>query len=679
MNPPSETIRHFENSILTIAVFLTPKDPIAASLKPITISAHFDGHNVGQTAYDNAINVAMILELCCAIVESPVAPPHPIHIILDGSEEFGLSGARIYVERVSNHSHILNLDALGTGGPFVVSQKTANGSSVLHSMSRVPGAYFLTVCSFLMTSGIVSSSTDLEVFRDAGFTGAECDYLGNPAHYHTSFDRIRSSADITLAGNQIFHFVMHFEETSKDRDYVGLGIAPLVIIIDQLALMILSILTFVIVLSVVIFLIVTKRLTIIRTEVLSIVGVSFVPLIVLIILGCLIYAISSLSYCCNFTFAFASMNVLGASLFVGCVSLFHAADIARHTWQLCFTLGTSLLSVCTCFCDFALPFWWAAIWSVGYYPCLLKPWGRYIAPFFNAIALLPFLFEFSSLWVLSVRYSGSIPGIIPDLLVPLFTWLMTTVIGYAVLSCCRAEKPLTTTSEWKPLFGLTSIIFFIYLLLGSPFSNDYTILGWQQQVVYENGSSTIAFVPTMGSRTLRYLKRMITHQPHVQIEDDFVAPYFHAPAVVQRLEQYEFPTFAKWPQFEFVSVESNPSERIVQFCLFDVPEGMRSVSLLIDCPGGEDCVRDVTGVDDLVHIAHGNVNHGMILRYQPVYAPFLLNLTVAGPEVPVEVVFNWNMKTPEGIAFAALFPAYVCSQQKYRVLLDTSLVKLRYV
>jgi hypothetical protein len=145
MNPNSEVVFHQENSVRTIVVHLTPRDPALADRKPLTLSAHYDGHNVGQSAYDNAINVAMILELAMAIASADAPPPCPVRVVLDGSEEFGLSGARMYVQRTRNWSHVLNLDSLGTGAPFVLSQKTRDGSSVVRSLARVPGVFALTV------------------------------------------------------------------------------------------------------------------------------------------------------------------------------------------------------------------------------------------------------------------------------------------------------------------------------------------------------------------------------------------------------------------------------------------------------------------------------------------------------------------------------------------------------
>jgi hypothetical protein len=159
------------------------------------------------------------------------------------------------------------------------------------------------------------------------------------------------------------------------------------------------------------------------------------------------------------------------------------------------------------------------------------------------------------------------------------------------------------------------------------------------------------------------VERYVISKSSLSINHLFIAPYFHSSAIVQRFEQIELPNFARWPKFELIE-KLNADLRVIEFQLLEVPPEMRSISLLVHCPNNRDCI-------------HNNVNHGMILHNQPVYAPFSLNLTVAGAQIPIEIVFNWNIQSPQFSTFSALFPAYVRPQQKYRVLLDTSLLTVR--
>jgi hypothetical protein len=260
-----------------------------------------------------------------------------------------------------------------------------------------------------METGIVSSSTDLEVFRAATYTGGEADFLGNPSHYHTSFNRIRSSDDITMAGHQLFRFVMNFQDAGKDSDVVALGIAPFTIFIKQFPLMILSIVTFVLIAAVFICLIIRQTIEYRLWDGLKMLGIVNATLLVMVVTGAIVYGVNSLSYCCNFVFGFVSVVAFGGLVFVGFVALLKAADIVGYKWQLFFTCLNGLLSAALCFCDFALPFWWATVWSLGYFLCLIRPWGQWLMPLFNTVALIPFLFEFTTLWVVAARYSGRFP------------------------------------------------------------------------------------------------------------------------------------------------------------------------------------------------------------------------------------------------------------------------------
>jgi hypothetical protein len=345
-----------------------------------------------------------------------------------------------------------------------------------------------------------------------------------------------------MAGHQLFRFVMNFQDSGKDDDVVALGIAPFTIVIGQLPLMILSIVTFALAAGVFIFLIVRQTIEYGLWDGLKMLGIVSATLLVAVVTGAIVYGVNSLSYCCNFVFGFVSVAIFGDLVFVGFVALLKAADIAGYKWQLFFTCLNGLLSAALCFCDFALPFWWATVWSFGYFLCLIRPWGQWLMPLFNIVALIPFLFEFTTLWVVAARYSVAIPGVIPDLLLPLFGWLMTIEVGFATVACVVREnlkatdRKLTTANEWKLTFPLAVLLLIVFLVIGPPYSNDYTILGSRQQLVFENGSSLIVFAPLMGRRTAGHLKKLVRYQL-LSYEDSVHAPYVDGPAVVRRIDR----------------------------------------------------------------------------------------------------------------------------------------------
>lgn len=64
----------------------------------IVISAHLDGHDLGQSALDNATGVAVALAAARALAPRVSAQTHGLRICLFSAEEWGLAGSRRYLD-----------------------------------------------------------------------------------------------------------------------------------------------------------------------------------------------------------------------------------------------------------------------------------------------------------------------------------------------------------------------------------------------------------------------------------------------------------------------------------------------------------------------------------------------------------------------------------------------------
>jgi len=87
----------------------------------VVVCAHYDGHDLAESALDNATGVACALELARALAPSMAERPRGLRVILFTAEESGLLGSRRYVASLSEAdrrriSVVLNLDTL-TGSP----------------------------------------------------------------------------------------------------------------------------------------------------------------------------------------------------------------------------------------------------------------------------------------------------------------------------------------------------------------------------------------------------------------------------------------------------------------------------------------------------------------------------------------------------------------------------------
>jgi len=66
----------------------------------IVVSAHIDGHPLGESAIDNATGVAVALALARRLASHVSECPHGLRICLFSAEEWGLLGSRLWLERM---------------------------------------------------------------------------------------------------------------------------------------------------------------------------------------------------------------------------------------------------------------------------------------------------------------------------------------------------------------------------------------------------------------------------------------------------------------------------------------------------------------------------------------------------------------------------------------------------
>jgi hypothetical protein len=84
----------------------------------VALSAHIDGHPLGESAIDNATGVAVALALARVMAAHVAACPRGLRICLFGAEEWGLVGSRLWLARMDEAARgrmviNLNLDSVG--------------------------------------------------------------------------------------------------------------------------------------------------------------------------------------------------------------------------------------------------------------------------------------------------------------------------------------------------------------------------------------------------------------------------------------------------------------------------------------------------------------------------------------------------------------------------------------
>ncbi|OHS94164.1 hypothetical protein TRFO_39614 [Tritrichomonas foetus] len=678
-------VHHQQNSILTIVIKFTPKDEKYRNKKPLTFSAHYDGHNVGGTAYDNAINVAMILEIAHTLSLTKNAPKMPVIIILDGSEEFGLSGAKVYVKTHSNNSHIMNLDALGTGTPFAMLIKGAKSSSVALSAARTPGAMMATFGSFFMKSGIVSSSTDSEVYEGHGMTGAEFDFVGNPSHYHTSLDQWKGPEDIRSCGNILYYFMMNFSEQKNEDEWALLGVSPIIIGLPMKALMALSIIAFVVVLVLIlIFRYWLKKggLNKLKAKYSGLMAASlFIHLIIMVVGALLVYAINTASYMGVPGFALVSWFTFSCAGFLFAANLIKATSIPSRIWRVGFSFLTSFLSLVLCWCDLSLPMLWCTIFAgiSHFIPKKAAP-ARAVL---DAIGLIPILFEYTFFFTLVQRYSTSMPGMLPEVFGAVLLWISSTITCFAIMSnSSRQQKGkdnvILKNGVWKGLLVVLISILIVWFIKTVPYSDDYTIKGIAQHCFWDNGTSEVSFISYMGNRVKPQLRKLVEQSYDIEVIDDYVRPYGRGLGLVRRYNQLPLPDFVdEWPKYNLrETAKWDGKTRTVTMSLKEDHSEMHGVSFVIGCPDKTPkCVQKANYFDEIIINENPNYKNGLFLRIVPAYAPFDYDIILTTPEkVETMVVFMYSRQTPQRDEFMGIFPTYVQHTTKSQILCDTILV-----
>ena len=230
-----------------ILVSLIPKNKNIK--KKLLICSHFDGHNLtsGGTAYDDAIQVVSMLGTIDALTSENIELNTQVDFLFDGGEEYGLLGAHQYADYLSNITNnknknyydYLNLESMGGSPPYVFVIKNLDGNyRVQKALSKTRGSILLSL-DLIISSGIIGSTTDHEVFNEQGWKGGVSVFLGKASVYHSIYDKINKKEDLKITGNQLLDFVRKYNTDGYNGNAVGYGIAPICVVFPVLVMYIL--------------------------------------------------------------------------------------------------------------------------------------------------------------------------------------------------------------------------------------------------------------------------------------------------------------------------------------------------------------------------------------------------------------------------------------------------------
>jgi len=206
----------------------------------LLVNAHFDSVLGSPGASDNAVSVAVALEVLQVLSQRSTFLKHPIIFLFNGAEEKALLGSHGFITQhfwAKDVGAFINLDAAGAGGRELVFQTGPGNSWLVQAYAAAVLYPFANIMGQeLFQSNIIPSDTDFRILKTYGkIPGLDIAYFRNGYVYHTKYDDIQlvPLAAVQRAGANLLALVTHLAElewpTDKDFseyvvffDYLGL-------------------------------------------------------------------------------------------------------------------------------------------------------------------------------------------------------------------------------------------------------------------------------------------------------------------------------------------------------------------------------------------------------------------------------------------------------------------------
>ena len=163
----------------------------------VLVSTHYDSAIDGPGAADAAAPVAVAIETMRALAAGP-APAHTVVLNVNGAEERGLLGASGFLaHRWSRDVRaFVDLESAGNAGKAILFQSGPRHHWLARAYgASVPHPYGSVIGQDIYQSGAVPSTTDFEIYRQAGIPGLDVAFFRGGWAYHTALDRSVSVRD----------------------------------------------------------------------------------------------------------------------------------------------------------------------------------------------------------------------------------------------------------------------------------------------------------------------------------------------------------------------------------------------------------------------------------------------------------------------------------------------------
>ncbi|WP_298474549.1 M28 family peptidase [uncultured Maribacter sp.] len=175
------------------------------SKKALLLLSHYDSHpHSSLGASDAASGVATILEGVRQFVVKEKKPKNDIIILISDSEELGLNGADLFVNKhpwIRDVGLVLNFEARGSGGPSYMLIETNKGNKkLIEEFTKANPEYPVANSLVYSIYKMLPNDTDLTIFREDGdVEGFNFAFIDDHYDYHTAKDNYERLDKNTLA------------------------------------------------------------------------------------------------------------------------------------------------------------------------------------------------------------------------------------------------------------------------------------------------------------------------------------------------------------------------------------------------------------------------------------------------------------------------------------------------
>lgn len=206
--------------VTNVSFAIGSQTPATASRDTLLLLAHYDSVPAGPGAGDDMIGVATILEIAHHLKREQ--PERPVLMMFTDGEEFGLFGAKAFVEqdpRFDRIETILNFEARGVGGPVFMFE-TSQPNDYLIQRFKEGASRPAATSTMAAVYEAMPNGTDMTEFLGKGIHALNFSAIRNERYYHTPRDTLAnlSKASLQHMGDQGLGTARAFLATDRAQD-----------------------------------------------------------------------------------------------------------------------------------------------------------------------------------------------------------------------------------------------------------------------------------------------------------------------------------------------------------------------------------------------------------------------------------------------------------------------------